>query len=80
MLPFEEIISRVLIGGSLGPEYQLREVKRWNVHCAGCGVQLIGDTPQTEKAFEALKRSLEDRSCRNPNCVTNGGTEQRRQP
>jgi hypothetical protein len=78
MKTYDEIMAQVLKGHALGDDYELREVARWTVHCAHCGVQLIGDTPQTDKAFEHLKRAVQDRTCRNPNCVSRGGTEQRR--
>lgn len=78
MKTYDEIMDQVLKQRSLGEGFDLREVRRWNVHCSHCGIQLIGDTPQTDKAFNALKRLVEDRKCRNPNCVSNGGTEQRR--
>lgn len=78
MKTYDEIMALVMKSRELGKDYELREVKRWTVACALCGVQLIGDTPQTDKAFEALKRLIEDRRCRNPNCVSNGGNERRR--
>jgi hypothetical protein len=77
MNTYEEILERVARSHSLGDGYELREAKRWTVHCTHCGVQLIGDTPQTEKAFAALQRSVGGRECRNPNCVSRGGTERR---
>jgi hypothetical protein len=70
-----ETLNRSL---ELGDDYELREVQRWTVHCAHCGVQLIGEQPQTEKSFEHLKRMVADRECRNPNCISRGGHERRR--
>lgn len=78
METYDEIMNRVMKSHVLGDDYELREVKRWTVHCRHCGIQLIGDTPQTDKALEHLKRTVVDRKCRNPNCVSNGGTESRK--
>lgn len=79
MKTFEEVMEMVLKGRSLGPDYELREVTRWTVHCKHCGNQIVGDTPTTDKAFAALKRSIEGRECRNLNCVSRGGTERARE-
>jgi hypothetical protein len=76
---YAEIMDLVMRSRSLGEDYELREVKRWTVHCRHCGVQLIRENPQTEKSFEALQRLL-PRPCRNPNCVSRGGHEKRREP
>lgn len=63
----------------LGPDYELREVKTWRVHCRHCGVTRVSEVPQSDKSFAALQRLLTDRHrCRNPNCVSNGGNERRR--
>lgn len=62
----------------LGPDYELREVKMWRVHCKHCGTQRIGETPQTDKALQAVKNLIDGMPCRNSNCVSNGGTERRR--
>lgn len=78
MKTYEEIMEQVLKSHALGDDYELREVARWTVHCAHCGVQLHGETAQTEKAFEALKRSMASRKCRNAKCVSRGGNEKRR--
>jgi len=78
MKTYDEIMDQVLKSRSLGDDYELREVTRWTVHCAHCGTGLVGDTPQTAKAFEHLKRTVAGRKCPNPNCVSNGGTERRR--
>lgn len=77
---YEEILALVNKSRDLGDDYELREVKRWTVHCAHCGIQIIGEQPQTDKAWEHLKRTLDNprRKCRNPNCASNGGTEHRR--
>lgn len=78
MQTYEEIMNQLLKSRSLGDDFELREVTRWVVHCRHCGVQLIGETPQTEKAWEHLKRTVENRQCRNLNCISRGGTEKRR--
>lgn len=78
MKTFDEIMDEVLKNRALGGDYELREVARWTVHCRHCGVQLTGDIPQTDKAFEHLKRAVVGRKCRNPNCISRGGTERRR--
>jgi hypothetical protein len=78
MSVYDEILEQVQRQHTLGDDFELREVKRWNVHCAHCGTGLVGDTPQTDKAFEQLKRLVAGRKCRNRQCVSNGGTEQRR--
>ncbi len=75
MKSFDEVMCLLMKERSLGAGFSLREVTRWTVHCSHCGIQLIGDTPQTEKAWQALKRSLEGRVCRNLQCVSNGGAE-----
>lgn len=75
---YDEIVAQVAKARELGAGFELREVKRWTVHCAHCGIQLVGEQPQTEKAFEHLKRMVEDRKCRNPACVSNGGRERKR--
>lgn len=77
LTPYEEIMAQLDKQQQLGPDYELREVKRWNVHCKHCGIQLVGDTPQTDKAFQAIKNLL-PLKCRNTNCISNGGTERRR--
>lgn len=78
MTTYEEVLEQVLNSRTLGADFELREVKRWTVHCAHCGTELIGDTPQTEKAMQRLKRLTADRVCRNTRCVSRGGTERRR--
>lgn len=78
MKTYDEVMDQLMRNRALGDDYQLREVTRWTVHCAHCGIQLLGDTPQTDKAFEHLKRSVVGRKCRNAKCVSNGGTESRR--
>ncbi|MCV7174859.1 hypothetical protein [Mycolicibacterium sphagni] len=79
MKTYDEVMEQVHKQHQLGDDFILREVTRWVVHCAHCGIGVLGDTPQTEPAFAALKRTLEGRKCRNLNCVSNGGTERRRQ-
>lgn len=74
-----EINERVARRTEVGSDFELREVARWTVNCAHCGTQVIGDTPQTEKAFEALKRLLAGRRCPSPECVSNGGHVRRRE-
>ncbi len=78
LLTYEEVVEQVRNSQSLGADFELREVKRWTVHCAHCGTQMIGDTPQTEKTMQQLKRLVNGRECRNANCVSRGGAERRR--
>jgi hypothetical protein len=75
---YDEVVESLRQSRSFGPDFELREVERWTVHCSHCGVQLIGDTPRTDKAFQQLKRVVDGRECRNPNCVSRGGNERRR--
>lgn len=75
---YDDVVEQLRSSRLLGEDYELREVQRWTVHCAHCGTQLIGDTPKTDKAMQQLKNAVKGRSCRNPKCVSNGGTERRR--
>lgn len=64
-----------------GPSYEVVEVKTWRVRCRHCHVTRWDYVPQTEKAVAATKAGLAGaaaiggNACRNPRCVTNGGTE-----
>lgn len=78
MSTFDEALDHIRKDRDLGLDYELREVKRWVVHCVYCGHIVIGDTPKTDKAWQALRVSLEGRRCRNQNCYINGGTETRK--
>lgn len=64
----------------LGDDFELRELKRWTVHCAHCGMRLIKEVPQTDKVAAHLQRVTEGRKCRNRDCVSNGGTKRKREP
>lgn len=77
-MTYEEVLEQVRQARTLGPDFELREVKRWTVHCAHCGTELIKDTPQTAKAMQQLKHLVANRVCRNGNCISRGGAERRR--
>jgi hypothetical protein len=76
--PYDQVVMALARQHELGDGFELREVMRWAVHCKHCGTKVVGDVPQTEKAFDALKRTLDGARCRNRKCVSNGGTERRR--
>ena len=78
MKSYDEVFQELLAEQDFGPDYEVREVKMWRVHCKHCGVMRVGTIPQTDKALAAAKRLVEGMRCRNPKCVSNGGTEKRR--